>query len=264
MTTGDIIGWTLFWIGIVLVPGLLIALIYFLISSAMRPKDRLEYALAKIAALDIEIERQKNRHSKYVTKLIQEREKWKQQAQEYSKLRDELEAKGIIDPKPEIPVLIAAIGSDEALDTDLTALRSVRSTTGMQFVRVQDATLAKLKTVLDRERANGHRCNLHLAVHSGAKGIELGGVLVDATALSEILDGVQVMVIAGCESGDVADLLGVVPFVVSFTEQISHADARTFSRIFWQGIGNRMEPEKALSEALRRSPANLSEFITQH
>lgn len=260
MTTGDIIGWA----GVITLFVLFWAVIYFVWRRAQPPKtgseNWLAYIFDKIEKLDAEI----RRLLKLVEELNRQREELKKQAKEHVKLRQELEEKHVIEPKPEIPILVAVIGSDDALDADLTALRSVRNQTGMQFVRIQDATLAKLKTVLDRERANGHTCNLHLAVHSGSQGIELGGAIIDGVALSEILDGVQVMVIAGCRSDQVADLLGVVPFVVSFTEEISHADAKTFSRIFWTGIGNGIKPEQALREALKKSPASLSEFVTRH
>ena len=164
----------------------------------------------------------------------------------------------------EKPLLIAAIGSDVALNRDLTALRAVRAQTGMQFIHIPDATFAKLKSQLYQQRASGHRYNLHMAVHSGEQGIELGGVIVDAVALSEILEGVQVLMIAGCESAEVADLLGVVPFVVSFTEQVSHEAASELCKNFWMEIGQGGTPERALREALRLSPPNVSEFVTRH
>lgn len=164
---------------------------------------------------------------------------------------------------PGVPLLIAAIGLDAALSLDLAALRAVRTSTGMEFARIQDATLTKLKAALDRERSHGRKVNVHLAVHSGTAGVELGGQVVDAVALSEFLDGAQVLLIAGCESSQVGDFLGVVPFVISMSEKVSHTDAAMFTQAFWQAIGKGMEPAPALRYALAHSPSGMSEYVSK-
>lgn len=168
-------------------------------------------------------------------------------------------------PQPDtaLPILIAAIGQDAALSLDLAALRAVRTQTGLEFTRIQDATIAKLKVALDRERSHGRKVNVHLAVHSSPAGVELGGQVIDAAALSEILDGVQVLLIAGCESAQVGDFLGVVPFVVSLSEVVSHPDAAIFARQFWTGIGKGLTTARALSYALERAPSGMSEYVSR-
>lgn len=168
------------------------------------------------------------------------------------------------DDKPSsLLLLIAAIGSDAALSLDLASLRAVRTATGMEFARIKDATLDALKTALDRERAHGRRCNVHLAVHSSPLGVELGGKVIDAVALSEILDGVQVLLIAGCQSDQIGDFLGVVPAVVSFSEDVGHNDAAAFTLAWWTAIGDGLEPAAALRYALQRAPSGLQEFVTK-
>ena len=159
------------------------------------------------------------------------------------------------------PVLIVAIGSDAELSLDLTAFRAVRTETKMDFLRIRDATLNDLKVALDRERGRGRTTNVHLAVHAGPTGVEMGGQIVDAVALSEILDGVQILVIAGCSAAQMGDFLGVAPYVVSMNEAVTHTDAALWSRYWWTAIGNRMTPDQALREALRRSPSGMSEYV---
>lgn len=167
------------------------------------------------------------------------------------------------EPNKKAPLLIAAIGSDSALSIDLSSLRAVRTETGMEFLRIQNATLERLKTALYRERAHGRQCNVHLAVHAGPLGVELGDQVIGPLILSEILDGVQILLIAGCEADQVGDFLGVVPFVVSFSEVVEHDDAAIFCRWWWTGIGNGLEPDVALHQALARSPSSLQEFVVK-
>lgn len=176
----------------------------------------------------------------------------------------QLEDKNLIDKAPETPLLVA-IGSDAALKLDLASLRAVRTDTGMAFTRIEDATLEKVKRFLDRGRINGRPYDkVHLAVHSGPEGIYLSNGLVNSVQLSEILEGVRILVLAGCEGDAVSDYLGVVPYVVSMTEKVGHGDAALFSRAFWEEIGRKTEPTEALRLAFKRAPSGMSEFVEQH
>lgn len=172
---------------------------------------------------------------------------------------------------PVLPVLIAAIGAeaesatvDNSLSLDLAALRAVYTATGLAFIRIKDATFEKLRIVLNRARLNRQQVNLHLAVHSSPVGIELGGELIDAERLSEILDGVQILVLAGCQSSEIGDYLGVVPFVITMLEDVTHTDAALFSLAFWTEIGLNNTPETALRNAFKRAPSGMSEYVTHH
>lgn len=163
-----------------------------------------------------------------------------------------------------LPVLIVAIGADAALKLDMAALRAVRTETGMEIQRIDDATLDKLRQTINRARMAGRRFNVHMAVHSGPKGVELGGQLIDPIALSEIFEGAHVLLIAGCESSQVGDFLGVVPYVVTMAEEVTHENASLFTRAFWTAIGKRMTPGPALRDALNRAPSGMSEYVTRH
>lgn len=169
-----------------------------------------------------------------------------------------------IEPNPLSPVLVA-IGSDALLQLDLTSMRAVETETGMEFRRIQNATLELIKQYLDRARINGHPYDkLHLGVHSGPSGILLGGVLVESVKLSEILQGVKILLIAGCESSYVGDFLGVVPYVVTMTEKVPMNDAALFCRAFWTQIGRRKDPTEALRLALIAAPSGMNEYIESH
>lgn len=164
-------------------------------------------------------------------------------------------------PHDKPPLLIVAIGDDAALRLDLASLRSVRKSTGQEFHRIPHATLAKLKTALDRQRGKGLPANVHLAVHSGPQGVQLSGELIDADMLSEVLDGVQVLLLAGCENDQIVDFLGIVPTVLGFSEEVLGTEASSFARYWWTEIGYGVEPPLALERALDLAPSGLREFV---
>jgi hypothetical protein len=79
-----------------------------------------------------------------------------------------------------------------------------------------------------------------------------------------LLDGVEILVIAGCESSEIGDLLGVVPYVVTMSNRVEHKDAAAFTRRWWSAIGRGLEPDEAWSEAIERSPSGMSEYVVRH
>lgn len=161
--------------------------------------------------------------------------------------------------------LFAAIGSDAILRVDEAMLRAVEAATGMGFELLEDATFDTLKERLDRARGYGRGFDkLHLAVHSTPDAIMLSDGPIDAIKLSRILRGVRVMLIAGCNSARLGDLLGVVPFTITMEEEVLSMDAARFSRWFWQSIGEGREPGEAVKIALDRAPSGMSEYVTKH
>ena len=162
-------------------------------------------------------------------------------------------------------LLIAAIGGKEKdLTLDLASLRAVQMETGLEFERILEATPEKLKKTLDRSRMNRNLTYLHMAVLSGKEGYMLGGEVVEAEWLSEVLGGVLVLLVTGSESDWVGDFLGVVPYVVTMSDQVNSRDATQFSRIFWSEIGRGMGPIKALETALDRAPSVMREYVVRH
>ena len=114
--------------------------------------------------------------------------------------------------------LLVVLGDDPSLEVDLAALRGVA---GLRVTRIMPATYAELKRTLERARRTHQDILLvHMAVHACTNGIQMDR-LVSAVELSELLRGVQVLVIMGCRSAAVADLLTVVPHVVAFRRGIA-------------------------------------------
>jgi hypothetical protein len=161
--------------------------------------------------------------------------------------------------------LLVCIGLDSALMLDLAALRAVRSATGLKFTRILDATRSKFDTALRRERHLGRPIELlHLALHASPEGVEFGDGVADGSWLSERLFGVRIMLLASCRGDTVGDWLGVVPHVITLSEEISHEDAAVLTQHFWHNIGLSMEPGAALDEALTHCPPAVSEYVVRH
>lgn len=163
-----------------------------------------------------------------------------------------------------IPLLVI-VGSDEDLELDLASLRAVQTNTGMGFRRITDATMEKVLQRLNRARMNGRPYDkIHMSVHSGPEGIYLGKEVVTGTELSEALKGVNVLLLSGCEGGSIGDVLGVIPYVITISEEVSHTDAALFARAFWTQIGKNRRPDDALRIALRLAPSGMDEFVEGH
>ena len=65
------------------------------------------------------------------------------------------------------------------------------------------------------------------------------------------------------EGDSIGDWLGVVPHVITLSEDITHEDAAVLTQHFWHNIGLSMEPGAALDEALTHCPPAVSEYVVQ-
>jgi hypothetical protein len=161
--------------------------------------------------------------------------------------------------------LFVCVGPDSALMLDLAVLRAVRAATGLKFRRVLDATRPKFAETLRRERGLGRPIELlHLALHASREGVEFADGVADGSWLSERLFGVRIMLLASCEGDSVGEWLGVVPHVITLSEEITHEDAAALTQHFWHNIGLNMEPGAALDEALTHCPPAVSEYVVRH
>jgi hypothetical protein len=104
---------------------------------------------------------------------------------------------------------------------------------------------------------------VHFAVHSGPTGLIFADGVADGVWLSETLQDVDVVLIAGCQSDAVGDLIGVVPAVVSMRESVAHRAAASFGLVFWTAIGNGSSPTDAYDQALNSVPA-VAEYAELH
>lgn len=162
-------------------------------------------------------------------------------------------------------LLLVVVGPGPGLVVDLASLRKVQASTRLQITRLLPASKESLKRTLERHRKRGQPIRyVHMAVHAGPEGIQLDGGLADGLWLSEILADVQVLFLAGCEGDVVADLLGVVPAVVSLREMVDDHDATVFAEVFWHEIGRGLPANIAYERTLRRCPPAVAEFAELH
>jgi hypothetical protein len=170
-----------------------------------------------------------------------------------------------LDRYPAGRTLFVCIGPDSALMLDLAVLRGVRSATGLAFKRLLDATRPRFADMLRRERGFGRPVELlHLALHASPEGVAFADGLADGNWLSERLFGVRIMLLASCQGDTIGDWLGVVPHVITLSEEISHEDAAVLTQHFWHNIGLGTEPGAALDEALMHCPPAVSEYVVRH
>lgn len=159
-------------------------------------------------------------------------------------------------------LLVVGLGTDEALEVDLAALRGVA---GLQLAVLRNVTRRSLEALLERHRANGAPVRwLHLAVHGSSEGLGFADGMADWVWLSRHLSGVEVLVLAGCGSDGVADRLSVVRERISMRDEIEHGDAAIFARAFWAGMVQDRGALGALQEALERSPAAVGDQVEYH
>lgn len=162
-------------------------------------------------------------------------------------------------------VLLVAVGDDAMLQVDMAALRKVQAQTDLRLTRLLPVRKDALERTLERHRKQGTPIKLlHLAVHSGPEGLQFEDGIADGMWLSQHLAGVEVALLAGCQGDVVADLLGVVPAVVSMREPVENRDAMIWSEVFWMAIGQGRTPSEAFETALRRGPPVVSEFVELH
>ena len=162
-------------------------------------------------------------------------------------------------------VLLVGLGDDAMLQEDLAQLRRVQAQTNIRISRLLPVSKASLERTIERHRAAGTPVKLlHLAVHSGPDGLQFSDGVADGMWLSQHLSGVEIAVLAGCSNDTVADMLRVVPAVVSMREDVNNHDAAMFSGAFWLAVGQGMDANEAFERALQRAPALVGEFVELH
>lgn len=184
-------------------------------------------------------------------------------------LRRELERMqaDLLQETPDTPrnnrVLIVAVGSTRpSVNLDMASLRAVEAETGMMVQRIPDATPDKLKMAIDKARRRRDIIYLHMAVDSDENGFHLMDQVVDSDWMATNLGSVVVLVIAAQDKADVAEFLGIIPYVVSMSDKVISRDAAIFSREFWTEIGRGIGPTMALKRALSHSPSAMKTYVT--
>lgn len=156
------------------------------------------------------------------------------------------------------------VGDDSGLKLDLTAFRAVKAQTGVPFTRLLNPTFADFNAHLTRMRIQqGSPGDVHLALHMAPYGAKFADQLVTPEALSQVLSGVNILFLGGCESTAIGDLLGLVPTVVTVLEKVEHTSARNFVELFWIAVCKGYEPQEAFDAALERLP-DIAEMAYLH
>lgn len=162
-------------------------------------------------------------------------------------------------------VLLVCIGAQQMLEEDNAMLRKVQAQTNIRLTRLLPVTKASLKRTIDRHRAQHTPIEyVHFAVHASPEGLEFEDGMASGLWLSQQLGGVKIALLAGCNTDQVADLLTVVPAVVSLREEIANRDAALFATAFWMGVGQGLAVEEAFEHALSVAPSVVSEFAELH
>lgn len=230
--------------------------------------DKVEDYEEEIEHLKKQVKIMVEKYEEAVGRLVKLQEQYDVSVESNRQLREQLNnlSSGYLmrDNRPN-KILLVLIGSgDVGLSLDLATLRAVRTETGMEIQEISDATPEKLKRALDRARMRQDHIYLHMAIKTDADGYQIGTDIVDATWLSSILNGVLVLVVAGTESDQIGDFLGVVPYVITMSGSLSHHDAAMFSRSFWTEIGRGIGPSLALRRALDRQSGTVRERVVSH
>lgn len=188
----------------------------------------------------------------------------------------ELEHLADVKPKPapvaaEERVLLAVVGNEPGLKLDLAALREVESESGIVVTRCFPARFARFEATLNRYRAAGTPIKyVHFSVHAtagegaGTEGALFMDDVVSGERLSGVLNGVEVAFVAGCNAETLGDLMGVVPTVVTFKEDVGHEHAHLATKVFWLAIGRGLPGRAAYREARSRLPAEVAEYLELH
>ena len=166
----------------------------------------------------------------------------------------------------ESPFLLYVSTSSE-MDDDLASLRGVRERTGLQFTAILNATKENLKNTLDRYRSDQRPLKyIHFACHSNKTGIGMADGIADPIWLSEQLSNLNVllMVISGCNSDHIGDMLDVIPIRITMLDKISHTDASQFAATFWNLIGSGNDPSISFAKSKRLIPSNVAEMLEIH
>ncbi len=165
--------------------------------------------------------------------------------------------------------MLVVIGEDDiALRMDLLVIRRA----GMKFHRLSPASKAALEIYLSRKRKAGASPRyIHIAAHASAEGIRLSDGLADPEWLADRLDGVEVLLIAGCEGDNIGDVLaGIARYVITMTEPVTNAtrpglsDIGVFAETFWRAIQQGESVGNAYERALRASPSWIGEIAQLH
>ena len=168
----------------------------------------------------------------------------------------ELETKGGRNNLPIKPLLLICGPDNNICNSDRHALRRAQ----ISFQRLLDSTRERITDELRRKREAGELYPwLHITAHATEDGIALMDGLAPPSFWNEILDGVEVVVLAACKSAKVADELAGMVTVVYIAEDIGDRDASAFTYAFWRRMREHHDPIQAYRQAISEA-TQVAEF----
>lgn len=148
--------------------------------------------------------------------------------------------------------LLLICGDESFCDEDEIQLNKAR----IWFRKLEHATKESLENELNRRRQDGTLYKwVHISAHGTESGIQLSDGIVSGEWWNQQLSGVDVVVLANCDSVGVGDFLaGVVNVVVVIYGQRGSGLISTFSFSFWSELARTNNVRKAFSKAVRDVP----------
>lgn len=164
--------------------------------------------------------------------------------------------------------MLVAVVDDPGLQMDLAIFRRAR----IPFIRLRPVTLFSFEVAINRARREGKPFrHIHIAAHTSAEGADFSGEMATPEWLSERMQGVEVLLIAGCESSEIGDwLAGIADYVVTMAEPVSAgtkpslSDIGIFAEVFWAAVYDGKTASDAFYAAIERSPTWIGEIAEIH
>ena len=198
---------------------------------------------------------------KRILALEGERADWQIERQQYV-----IKAGAFVEMQVEPLKVLVVVGADRELDRDLTVFRKLQAQKKLKFRRLRPASCSTLERYLERKRMDRHPVEYaHFSLHGNHEGLLFHDGMMGGVKLSELIGGMKVLVLDSCEGDWIADLLGVVPFVISLMEEVEMHDAMLFGEAFWSELWtDPSDPEGAYERALDICPPVVGEFAELH
>ncbi len=253
---------------IVVVLGALLAMFLYIrhrppARETVSKEERMANTMADLSATINTLRRQLDAADKRIQALEAENQAVKAENQSLATRIEKLEAQvrtPVAAPAvlPFKPLLVISGGDGTIFERDRVALRRA----DLPFHRLAGATQPSIMAELRRRRQDGSLYPwLLVSAHAGPAGIQLVDGIAPPIFWHNVLDGVQVVVLAVCAAAPVADeLAGLVQTVIWFAESVPNEDAADFNYAFWRRLKAGVPAAAAYAEALREVPS-VAEYV---